>query len=69
MKNLKQLETELVNCEKVDAENQYQVTGGKVYTAADDKRRERPGSTIGNRASGGGRRYGNNTCVDATKEG
>ncbi|MFM2268829.1 MAG: hypothetical protein RL757_2270 [Bacteroidota bacterium] len=68
MKNLKQLETELTMCEQVSEAVQYQVTGGKCKAhaaQADDKRRERPGSNIGNRENGGSRRH--HTHVDATK--
>ncbi len=65
MKNLKQLETELTMCEQMSEAVQYQVTGGKCTAQADDKRRERPGSNIGNRANGGSRRH--HVCVEETK--
>ena len=65
MKNLKQLETELAVCEQLPTTEQYQVTGGKSTAQSDDKRRERPGSNIGNRANGGSRRQ--YACVAEVK--
>ncbi|MFM2268833.1 MAG: hypothetical protein RL757_2274 [Bacteroidota bacterium] len=65
MKDLNQLKATLTVCESVSSTVQYQVTGGKCNAKADDKRRERPGSTIGNRESGGQR--SNHTCEDKTK--
>ena len=67
MKNLKQLESELATDEQLGEELAYNVVGGRNYVAADDKRRDRPGSNIGNRVDGskGGRqRY---QCANETK--
>ncbi len=66
MKDLKELKASLTVCESVSSTVQYQVTGGKCSAKADDKRRERPGSTIGNRESGSHR--GNHSCEAETKD-
>ncbi|MFM2268831.1 MAG: hypothetical protein RL757_2272 [Bacteroidota bacterium] len=66
MKDLKQLEAELTANEQLEDVVAYQVLGGAKYIAADDKRRERPGSTIVNRTGKTSvRAY---RCADVGKE-
>jgi hypothetical protein len=67
MKDLKQLEIELASCEQLDDNVQYFVIGGTSNAVSDDKRRDRPGSNIGNKQ--GGRHRRQRMAVDVVKEG